>query len=121
MWPCSGPVNDGYGDRDGGFHYGIDIMCGLGAPIVATAGGVVEVVEEGAGSWGTYVKINHGSGVSTMCAHMIAGSPTVQVGQLVNAGDLVGSVGTTGNTTAPHCHFEVWVNGARVDPVPWLP
>ncbi len=101
QWPCSGPVNDGYGDRDGGFHYGIDIMCGLGAPIVATAGGVVEVVEEGAGSWGTYVKINHGSGVSTMCAHMIAGSPTVQVGQLVNAGDLVGSVGTTGQHHRP--------------------
>jgi murein DD-endopeptidase MepM/ murein hydrolase activator NlpD len=119
-WPCSGPVNDGYGDREGGFHYGIDIMCGYGAPVVASAAGVV-LEAEMSGSWGQYVKIDHGNGVATLCAHMIAGSPTVVPGQPVAAGEVIGAVGDTGNTTAPHCHFEVWVNGSRVDPIPWLP
>lgn len=119
-WPCAGPVNDGFGPRDGGFHNGIDVMCGYGAPAYATAPGVVIEVEWG-GSWGQYVKIDHGNGVATLCAHMIGDSPTVVPGQGVNAGDVIGYVGDTGNASAPHCHFEVWVHGTRVDPMPWLP
>ena len=119
-WPCAGPVNDGYGPRDGGFHNGIDVMCAYGSPVVATAPGVVLEVEW-SGSWGQYVKIDHGNGVATLCAHMVGGSPTVVPGQGVSAGELIGAVGDTGNASAPHCHFEVWVNGTRVDPRPWLP
>lgn len=121
MWPCNANINDGYGDRDGGFHYGVDIMCSWGTPIVASAGGIVEIVEEGGGGWGTYVKIAHGDGISTLYSHMIAGSPVVAVGEIVQAGQVIGSVGQTGYATAPHCHFEVWVGGERVDPRPWLP
>lgn len=120
MWPCSGHVNDGYGDRDGGFHYGIDLICGYGSTVVSTAPGVVLEVDIG-GSWGQYVKIDHGGGVATLCAHMIVGSQTVAVGQPVAAGEMIGLVGDSGNATVAHCHFEVWVNGARVDPIPWLP
>lgn len=120
-WPCSAQVNDGYGPRDGGFHYGIDIMCAHGTPLVAAAPGVVEVVEGSDGGWGWYVKINHGNGISTLYSHMVAGSPTVMVGQVVAAGEVIGATGDTGNTTAPHCHFEVWVGSERVDPRPWLP
>jgi murein DD-endopeptidase MepM/ murein hydrolase activator NlpD len=119
-WPCSGHVNDGYGDRDGGFHYGIDLICGYGSMVLATAPGVVLDVGLD-GSYGQYVKIDHGNGVATLCAHMIIGSPTVGVGQPVAAGDGIGLVGDSGNATVAHCHFEVWVNGARVDPIPWLP
>lgn len=119
-WPCSGGVNDGYGPRGDGFHYGIDIICGAGSPAVATAPGVVLESEVG-GSWGQYVKIDHGNGVATLCAHLIIGSQTVGVGQVVAAGELIGAVGDSGNASVAHCHFEVWVNGNRVDPIPWLP
>lgn len=119
-WPCSGFVNDGYGPREGGFHYGIDLICPGGATEVAAGPGVViEVAYDG--SYGQYVKIDHGQGVATLCAHMVAGSPPVQVGQGVSAGQPIGLVGDTGNATVEHCHFEVWVNGNRVDPIPWLP
>ena len=119
-WPCSGSVNDGYGPRGEGFHYGIDIICGYGSPAVATAPGVVLESEVG-GSWGQYVKIDHGNGVATLCAHLVIGSQAVGVGQTVAAGDLIGLVGDSGNASVAHCHFEVWVNGNRVDPIPWLP
>lgn len=120
-WPCSAHVNDGYGPRGDGFHYGIDIMCGRGTPVVAAGPGVVIEVTDDGGSYGTYVKIDHGNGVATLCAHLTAGSFTVSVGQSVGAGEMIGLVGDTGYATAPHCHFEVWVNGSRVEPIPWLP
>jgi murein DD-endopeptidase MepM/ murein hydrolase activator NlpD len=119
-WPCSGSVNEGYGPRGEGFHYGADIICGMGTPAVATGPGVVLESEVG-GSWGQYVKIDHGNGIATLCAHLIIGSQTVSVGQTVGAGEMIGLVGDSGNATVAHCHFEVWVNGARVDPIPWLP
>jgi murein DD-endopeptidase MepM/ murein hydrolase activator NlpD len=119
-WPCSGAVNEGYGPRGEGFHYGADIICGMGTVAVATGPGVVLESEVG-GSWGQYVKIDHGGGVATLCAHLIIGSQTVAVGQSVSAGDQIGLVGDSGNASVAHCHFEVWVNGNRVDPIPWLP
>jgi murein DD-endopeptidase MepM/ murein hydrolase activator NlpD len=119
-WPCSGSPNEGYGPRGEGFHYGVDIICGMGTPALATAPGVVLESEVG-GSWGQYVKIDHGNGVATLCAHMIIGSQTVSVGQTVTAGEQIGLVGDSGNASVAHCHFEVWVNGNRVDPIPWLP
>jgi murein DD-endopeptidase MepM/ murein hydrolase activator NlpD len=120
-WPCSAHVNDGYGPRGEGYHYGIDIMCSMGTPLVASGSGtVIEVSDDGTG-YGQYVKIDHGQGIATLYAHMISGSPTVSVGQNVAAGELIGSTGDTGYTTAPHCHFEVWANGVRVPPLEWLP
>ena len=119
-WPCSAQVNDGFGPRGEGMHNGIDIMCSQGTPLVASAAGVVVEVELG-GSWGQYIKIDHGGGVATLYSHLIEGSPTVAVGQPVAAGEGIGLVGASGNASVAHCHFEVWVDGTRVDPIPWLP
>ena len=121
VFPAGGGVNDGFGYRDGGeFHGGIDIMAGYGGTIVAAAPGVVSKVVYDDG-WGQYVMIDHGSGVSTLYAHMIAGSPTVSAGQVVNAGDMIGQVGDTGYVTVAHLHFETWIDGTRVDPYLLLP
>lgn len=119
-WPCYAPVNDGFGPREGGMHNGIDIMCGHGTQLVATAAGSVVESEVG-GSWGQYIKIDHGNGVATLYSHLIEGSQTVAVGQVVAAGEPIGLVGASGNATVSHCHFEVWVDGVRGDPIPWLP
>lgn len=119
-WPCVAPVNDKFGPRGEGMHNGIDIMCSGGTQLVASAAGVVVEVELG-GSWGQYIKIDHGGGVATLYSHLIEGSPTVAVGQPVAAGEGIGLVGASGNASVEHCHFEVWVDGTRVDPIPWLP
>jgi len=119
-WPCSANVNDGFGPRESGMHNGIDIMCAHGTQLVASAAGSVVEVELG-GSWGQYIKIDHGNGVATLYSHLIEGSPTVAVGQVVAAGEPIGLVGASGNASVSHCHFEVWVDGVRTDPIPWLP
>ena len=95
-------------------------MAGYGAAIVAASPGVVIAVTQG-GGWGQYVQIDHGGGITTLYSHMIAGSPTVSVGQAVEGGQVIGSVGDTGYVTVAHLHFEVWVNGTKTDPLPWLP
>ncbi len=120
VWPANAGINDRFGYRGSEFHGGIDIMAGYGQAIVAASPGVVVAVSQD-GGWGQYVKIDHGGGIATLYAHMISGSPTVSVGQSVGAGEMIGSVGTTGYVTVAHLHFEVWVNGTRVDPMPWLP
>ena len=119
-WPAGGSVNDGFGYRGSEFHSGIDIMAGYGAAIVAASPGVVTAVSQD-GGWGQYVQINHGGGITTLYAHMISGSPTVSVGQAVEGGQVIGSVGDTGYVTVAHLHFEVWVDGTKTDPIPWLP
>lgn len=119
-WPANAGVNDGFGYRGSEFHGGIDIMAGYGAAIVAASPGVVSAVSRD-GGWGQYVQIDHGGGITTLYAHMISGSPVVSVGQSVGAGELIGSVGDTGYVTVAHLHFEVWVNGAKTDPMGWLP
>ena len=119
-WPCSANVNDGFGPRESGMHNGIDIMCAHGTQLVASAAGSVVEVELG-GSWGQYIKIDHGNGVATLYSHLIEGSPTVAVGQVVATGEPIGLVGASGNASVSHCHFEVWVDGIRTDPIPWLP
>lgn len=121
VWPANGSVNDGFGYRDGGeFHGGIDIMAAGGSAIVSASPGVVSVVSYD-GGWGQYVEVDHGGGVTTRYAHLIEGSQAVSVGQGVNAGDLLGLVGSTGYATVNHLHFEVLVFGSRVDPWGWLP
>lgn len=120
-WPAGGGVNDGFGYRDGGeFHGGIDIMAGYGSSIGAASAGVVSRVSQDSG-WGQYVQVDHGGGVTTLYAHMISGSPVVSVGQSVGAGEMLGSVGSTGYATVAHLHFEVWVDGSKTDPMGWLP
>ena len=104
-------------------HNGFDMMSPAGTPIFAAAAGVVRVSQESYSSYGVAVTIDSvvgGQQISTLYAHMTYGSRQVFSGQTVAAGQLIGAVGSTGNSTAPHLHFEVKVNGGLVDPLAWL-
>ena len=123
-WPCPGYYNltSTFGTRWGRLHGGIDISsAGInGKPIVAAADGVVIAAGFNTGGYGYWVMINHGSHggntFATVYGHMIS-NPCVSTGQSVKAGQRIGNVGSTGDSTGPHLHFEIRVNGSRVDPM----
>jgi murein DD-endopeptidase MepM/ murein hydrolase activator NlpD len=121
-WPLVG-FTKGRGLGDSGYHQGVDLLIGCGAPIYAAAAGVVRVSQESFGGYGVAVTIDHvinGQRVSTLYGHMTYGSRVVQSGESVAAGQLIGLVGSTGSSTACHTHFEVHINGSVVDPWAWL-
>lgn len=128
--PTSGPLTDDFGPRvspTGGAssdHQGIDLAPGLGTPIVAAADGVVTAVQPAdAGGLGVHVVVEHpGLGAKTVYGHALGGSITVEVGQVVQAGQELAGVGSTGTSTGAHLHFEVRdsASGAASDPVGWL-
>ena len=96
-------------------HKGTDIgRVGYTSPVYASKAGTV-IVSQYSSSYGNYVAISHGSGNTTLYAHM--SSRKVAVGQYVNQGDVIGITGSTGNSTGPHLHFEVTENGVRVNPL----
>ena len=99
-------------------HRGIDIACPTGTSIHAALAGTVTVSKYG-GSYGNYVKIDHGNGMQTLYAHN--SQLLVRVGQTVQAGQIIAKSGSTGRSTAPHCHFEVMVNGQLQNPRNYLP
>ena len=117
IWPCDGVVVSGFGMRWGRMHEGIDIGCAYGTPNRAAASGTV-IYAGWLGGYGNLVVIDHGNGLSTAYAH--ASSILVSVGQSVSQGQTVSLVGSTGNSSGPHLHFEVRVNGVAVDPLPYL-
>lgn len=94
-------------------HTGIDVGAESGAKIIAADGGSVVLAGVNSG-YGNCVMIDHGNGYKTLYGHM--SSIAVTNGQTVSQGDTVGYVGSTGVSTGPHCHFEVWKDGARIDP-----
>jgi murein DD-endopeptidase MepM/ murein hydrolase activator NlpD len=96
-------------------HPGIDFAASIGTPIYATADGKVALVDIKFSGYGKLVEIDHGFGYRTRYAHMH--DFAVRVGQNVKRGDLIGYVGNTGLSTAPHLHYEVHINGVQVDPV----
>ena len=116
--PTRGLWTSGFGYRWGVLHGGIDIANSIGTPILAAADGVV--VSAGyEGGYGNIVKMRHSDGTATLYGHN--SSVLVNVGQRVMAGDQIARMGNTGNSTGPHLHFEVHLNGTdRVDPVGWL-
>jgi murein DD-endopeptidase MepM/ murein hydrolase activator NlpD len=95
-------------------HTGIDIGAKYGANIVAADGGTV-ITSKYSSSYGNYIVISHGNGVTTLYAHL--SSRLVKEGAAVKQGDTIGKCGSTGNSTGPHLHFEVSVNGSRVNPL----
>lgn len=95
------------------FHKGMDISARKGAPIVSPAEGVVSFAGP-YGSFGNTVMVFHGYGISTLYAH--AEDVLVRAGQRISRGDILGTVGNTGRSTATHLHYEVIVHGVRVDP-----
>jgi len=116
-WPVSGPVTSGFGVRWGRMHEGIDIAVGEGTPVRAAAAGTV-IYAGWMSGYGNLVAVDHGNGLSTAYAHN--SSLAVSVGQSVAAGEIVSYSGNTGNSTGPHVHFEVRVDGSAVDPLGYL-
>lgn len=127
IWPVAiagTKITSDYGTRQHpiqgvtNFHLGIDIgNAGFGAPAVAALGGVVTYAGE-LGSYGNCVIINHGDGISTLYGH--GQKILVEFGQTVQQGDIIMEVGSTGNSTGPHLHFEVRINGKTVDPLNYV-
>ncbi len=132
QWPfkVSVPMSSGFGyrpDQPAGakpFHSGLDFNPGAGAPIQAIADGTVTSVIESDSGLGVHVTIRHqinGDVIDSVYAHMQFGSVAVSEGQSVKVGDRVGLVGSTGQSTGPHLHFELHPGGGEaVDPFTWL-
>jgi murein DD-endopeptidase MepM/ murein hydrolase activator NlpD len=117
MWPVAGPVTSSFGWRWGRMHEGIDIAVPSGTPVHAAAAGRV-IIAGWVGGYGNLVVVDHGGGLSTAYGHN--SSFAVGVGSSVSQGQVVAYSGSTGNSTGPHVHFEVRVNGSAVDPLGYL-
>ena len=115
-WPLTGPVGDPFGPRGNRFHAGIDIVAAKGTPIAAAAPGRVSFAGSASGGWGKLVVLTNADHVRTLYAHLSA--IKVRKGQSVSTGTRLGLVGSTGDATGPHLHFEVRLRGAAVDPFP---
>jgi murein DD-endopeptidase MepM/ murein hydrolase activator NlpD len=127
--PSAGILTSGFGPRWGSQHAGVDLAGPRNSPVYAAAAGTVLTAactsaycdRDGnlaLGGYGNLVELDHGAGVTTRYAHL--SGYTVTPGQQVPAGALLGFQGSTGNSTGVHLHFEVRLDGAPVDPVPWL-
>ena len=97
------------------FHYGMDFTAPTGTEIYATGNGVIEVVDNSLRGYGKRVVIDHGFGYKTLYGHL--NGFNVKKGQKVKRGDVIGFVGSTGTSTAPHLHYEVLKNNKKVNPV----
>jgi murein DD-endopeptidase MepM/ murein hydrolase activator NlpD len=97
------------------FHEGIDFTAAIGTPIYATGDGVVELAEYNSGGYGNEIMINHGFSYETRYAHL--SKIKVKVGQHVKRGEIIGLMGNTGKSTAPHCHYEVHKAGVPMNPI----
>ena len=118
--PISGTITSRYGVSSRirkSTHTGLDIAANSGTPIKVVADGTVTFASRN-GAYGNLVKISHGNGVETWYAH--TSKMYVTVGQSVKAGDVIAAVGSTGNSTGPHLHLEIRVNGEHVNPQIYL-
>lgn len=121
--PSSSRITSSYGGRTHPisktykFHRGIDIGASYGADIVAAEAGTVVIAKYNS-SYGRYIVINHGNGYTTLYAHN--SQLLVSPGQQVSRGQVIAKAGSTGNSTGPHCHFEVSLNGSLQNPLNYL-
>ncbi len=115
--PVAVGVYRGYGPRWGRMHYGLDYAASTGTPIHAADGGTV-ISAGWSGAYGMRIMIDHGGNIKTLYAHCSA--LYVSAGQQVYKGQTIAAVGSTGRSTGPHCHFEVFVNGANVNPANYV-
>lgn len=118
--PVTGRVTSRYGESSSlrrSTHTGVDIGAAKGTPIKVVADGTVTFAGT-SGSYGKIVKVEHGNGVETWYAH--ANALYVKVGQTVKAEEVIAAVGSTGNSTGPHLHFEIRINGNIVNPQNYL-
>ena len=119
IWPVLGHITDSFGERldpfsgEGAFHTGVDVGADYGAPVHATADGVVLDVGQHSG-YGRVVILDHGFGITTWYAHLSAYA--VVAGTRIKRGEVLGYTGISGRSTGPHVHYEVRVNNAPVNP-----
>jgi murein DD-endopeptidase MepM/ murein hydrolase activator NlpD len=97
------------------FHYGMDFTARTGTPIYATGDGLVNKADASLSGYGNHIQIQHGYGYKTLYAHL--SKFKCRPGQRVKRGDIIGYVGSTGRSQAPHLHYEVFKNGERVNPL----
>ena len=116
-WPIRGRINSPYGSRSRGFHTGLDIDANTGDSVKAAAGGKV-VTAGWEGGYGYCVILDHGNGLKTRYAHL--SKITCSMGQTILRGEELGKAGSTGNSTGPHLHFEVIINGNTQNPMDYL-
>lgn len=109
------PAFDGFAH----FHTGVDLAGPQGTPITAAADGVVVAADVSSVGYGNHLIIAHAGGLLTLYGHLE--TMLVKPGDVVTAGEVVALLGSTGNSTGPHCHFEVRFNGQPIDPIPFLP
>lgn len=124
-WPLPGftKITSPYGQRSSGFHTGTDIagrnsagdLCYGYDVLAANTGTVIAVRNLGTKSYGRYLIIDHGGGCRTLYAHL--SKVLVSEGDVVIKGDVIARAGSTGNSTGPHLHFELWIDGTRVNPM----
>ena len=123
IYPAFGNISDGYGMRidpfssELAFHWGIDISNEAGTPIYATADGVIVSTKYEPG-YGKFIVIDHQNGYETLYGHMSAFK--VRAGDTVHKGQIIGMMGSTGESTGPHVHYEVRIGGAKVNPAGYL-
>ncbi|OOB89172.1 M23 family metallopeptidase, partial [Rathayibacter sp. VKM Ac-2630] len=126
--PVNGRITGTFGPRSslstgGGstssYHRGTDLAAPCGTPIFAAHSGTVTYAGV-FGTYGNWIEINHGEGVSTGYAHIIAGGIYVRVGERVEAGQQIAAVGSTGASTGCHLHYETRVNGSAVNAQPFM-
>ena len=120
MWPIAGWISSDFGNRrdpftgETAFHPGLDISADHGAPVHAPADGVVEGAAYN-GNYGNLITLDHGFGLLTRYGHL--SRYAVYVGQQIRRGEVIGFVGSTGRSTSPHLHYEVFVNGQLTNPL----
>lgn len=123
-WPASGPITSNFGYRIGPrtgrleLHTGWDIAGGFGNPVAVTAPGVVVEAGWSNAGYGLHVIVDHGYGYRTLYGHL--SRIGVSLGQRVSPGDFLGNIGSTGNSTGPHLHYEVRVGNTPINPGPFL-
>lgn len=119
LWPVEGRITGPFGARidpfngEGAFHRGVDISTEYGTPVLAPADGTVTYADFESG-YGRLIEIDHGHGYVTRYGHLSAYAVTE--GQAVHRGDIIGYVGSSGRSTGPHLHYEVWVHNTPVNP-----
>lgn len=96
-------------------HWGMDFTAPKGTPIYATGDGIIERADNKATGYGNHIRINHGYGYESLYAHLY--KYNVRKNQKVRRGDLIGFVGSTGRSEAPHCHYEIFKDGQRINPI----
>ncbi len=114
-WPISGPISQGYG----GGHRAVDLSGPYASSVYASRGGTVIHTGWAETGYGYLVILQHAGGFVTYYSHLKG--HWVEAGQWVNQGDLIGAIGSTGNSTGPHVHFEIRLNGVRQNPLAYLP